>query len=82
MNVSVDCNDIVDMDIDEVDVQNEFLKTLELTPLNIDFDNMNISKSTEFEISKSTCDTDTGKPSVISNVAMLSDLFEERYIFR
>lgn len=76
MNVSVDSHDIVDMDI-EGDVQNEFLKTLELTPLLIDFDNMDISKSTDLN---STCDTETRKTPMVSNVAMMSDLFQERYL--
>lgn len=73
MNVSVDSHDIVDMDID--DVQNRFLKTLELTPLKTDFDNMDISKSTDLN---STHDTDTPKLPIIANVEMLSDLFQER----
>lgn len=79
VNVSVDSHDIVDMDIDEEDIRNEFLKTLELTPLTLDFDNMDISKSTDLN---STCDNDIPKPAIISNVEMLSDLFQERYALR
>lgn len=75
MNVSVDSHNIVDMDIDVEDVPNEFLKTLDLTPLMLDFDNMDISKSTDLN---STGDNHTRKPALISNVAMLSDLFQER----
>lgn len=77
MNVSVDSHDIVDMDIDKEYVPIEFLKTLELTPLKMDFDNMDISKSTDLN---STSDTDARKPAILSNVAMLSDLFQERYV--
>lgn len=79
VNVSVDSHDIIDMDIDEEDIQNGFLKTLELTSLALDFDNMDISKSTDLN---STCDNDIRKPAIISNVAMLSDLFQERYDLR
>lgn len=75
MNISVDSHDIVDMDIDEA-VHDDFLDLLELTPIRIDFDNMDISKSTDLN---STCDTETRKPATISNVSVLSDLFQERY---